>query len=892
MDTDQQKLTLKQYFDRAKLQTQAEGINVQEFLSGLDAYIILPEEASGLIAELHLASMEHGDATKSINTQLLASGEQTEELLDRLFTGIQSTAATPETQGLTQFSTSSEIQSATPVVTVTEGRRQVHSDVGEFVQFQHERKSRALNDVEENIRWRRKTVDEFFKKLRKDRLYGSLSDVDEEAVKKTLDETLKKPIYATSKEDAARVFADRVSREDVFKNNKEAAGGFFRTAAADAEISLEPLIDHVTVAAIDTVNRNPTLENARSPLRSFASAVKPDGTQSAEALDAAVRKASIFSAVAVAAPKTPAATPEANLSFGLTIQRTISRDKELVEKQLRVDDIGRKIADSEGFHEFLKRSNQQAVDRSGGKMWNMVTGFSTAAPDQDSIDYVEAFVRTHASSLGSPDVQMTPEHYTAVKNYAEGPHAVHFEFHMPSFSWSFAPGGKKAGTTVIGSVLKGGAAKTAKDLGLKFLTKLGFSATSKIVLGLSNPVGWVILIGTVILPSVWNSVKNGVGKALGAVSAGGLAPIRAASGAFSEAIQNALGTKYEDPLAANGWILALGVAVLPFLLAFLFTTTTIHVQRSSFLPVGVEGGLASDNQQQAFTLSITAVPLIGPGGIPTSITYTVTISSLDGSPLTISDLSVSFSVFGGSGAAPATQNITGSQIAGGSYSFTVPVGAAYNNSLITATATATVDTATQAGVSGSSSVSTIIGNPPTGCFVFGDAGQADAYGHTSSAWDDKSKVLTAIGILSASPELLAKYVCPYGPVTLYRVKADFGGGSVSGPNTMFLYNACVVGSQACMTYTFAHEIGHIINNRPGSTMSDFHNQGIANREGFLWTYPNNLTESEDYAETLGDYVVWKYYSWGPRHGRSGRLNYPGDYPLHYQFAKNMFKIEY
>ncbi len=58
------------------------------------------------------------------------------------------------------------------------------------------------------------------------------------------------------------------------------------------------------------------------------------------------------------------------------------------------------------------------------------------------------------------------------------------------------------------------------------------------------------------------------------------------------------------------------------------------------------------------------------------------------------------------------------------------------------------------------------------------------------------------------------------------------------------------------------------------------------------TYPNALSEGEDFAETFGVYVVWRTYTFGSRHGKSGHLNYPQEYPLHYQFAKRVFGIEY
>jgi len=136
------------------------------------------------------------------------------------------------------------------------------------------------------------------------------------------------------------------------------------------------------------------------------------------------------------------------------------------------------------------------------------------------------------------------------------------------------------------------------------------------------------------------------------------------------------------------------------------------------------------------------------------------------------------------------------------------------------------------------------------------------------------------------------HVCYGGaPVTIYRVNANFGGGSTSPPNSIFMYNACA--TTACATYTLAHETGHIIDSRTG-LFSEYDSLGLYAREGPLWTYPNAFSEHEDFAETLGAYVVWHNYTWGARHGHSaGNLNYTGEYPAHYDFAKSVFGgVEY
>jgi hypothetical protein len=221
---------------------------------------------------------------------------------------------------------------------------------------------------------------------------------------------------------------------------------------------------------------------------------------------------------------------------------------------------------------------------------------------------------------------------------------------------------------------------------------------------------------------------------------------------------------------------------------------------------------------------------------------------------------------------------------------------------VVATVTVNANTDTQSGVDGTDSTSTVLGNPTTECFVFGPRGASvswkDERGKTitftSSDWDSgaRSKVMGAIAQLARSRKYMEQYLCPGGPVTLYQVKADFGGGLTSGRN-VFLFNACLSPQSGCMNYTLAHETGHVINNGPTDLFDQFHGQGISRPpEGMLWTYVNGYTEREDFAETFGAYVAWRSYRFRGSNGRTGNLNYPVEYPRHYQFAKLTFGIEY
>ena len=110
---------------------------------------------------------------------------------------------------------------------------------------------------------------------------------------------------------------------------------------------------------------------------------------------------------------------------------------------------------------------------------------------------------------------------------------------------------------------------------------------------------------------------------------------------------------------------------------------------------------------------------------------------------------------GGSGSdqiAPIT--ISPSDLSGGSYDFTISPPQDINNAVITATITVTADVGSNSGVNTTNSTSVIIGNPPTGCFVFGQGGETAGYGKqtfTSVPWGNyEGNVIAAIAQLQRS----------------------------------------------------------------------------------------------------------------------------------------------
>jgi len=175
-----------------------------------------------------------------------------------------------------------------------------------------------------------------------------------------------------------------------------------------------------------------------------------------------------------------------------------------------------------------------------------------------------------------------------------------------------------------------------------------------------------------------------------------------------------------------------------------------------------------------------------------------------------------------------------------------------------------------------------------GCFVF-DVGAKDPskFSRPSVPWETdpagKANVEMAISLVLKSPTW-ANLVCGRGPVRLYRVAAIAGGGwARSDQGQIFLYNGGV-SNPGTAIYTLAHETGHIVSTRNPTLFTQFMSQGVISRDGgYLRTYPNDKTDFEDFAETAGLYVGVKYYC----NPRWCGINYPREYPAHYNFAKEV-----
>lgn len=173
------------------------------------------------------------------------------------------------------------------------------------------------------------------------------------------------------------------------------------------------------------------------------------------------------------------------------------------------------------------------------------------------------------------------------------------------------------------------------------------------------------------------------------------------------------------------------------------------------------------------------------------------------------------------------------------------------------------------------------------CVTFqpGASGQGDGNCGSGSESSDFTPaewamVQTALATLSQSPTFMS-YVNSGVPITISRNRTDYGGGCfLSGNSPRIVLYDDAFSSPSAMLYTMAHELGHAIAHSNPDVYNSFVSSAIIPTEGFLPSYPNEKTNSEDFAETLAMYA---HYSDSAKYG-----NYPTAFPNHYAFAKSIF----
>jgi len=168
---------------------------------------------------------------------------------------------------------------------------------------------------------------------------------------------------------------------------------------------------------------------------------------------------------------------------------------------------------------------------------------------------------------------------------------------------------------------------------------------------------------------------------------------------------------------------------------------------------------------------------------------------------------------------------------------------------------------------------------------------------TSLGWQDypdkQQKIITAINYLSRSASWV-NYFCSSGNVTLTHAAqvAGFGGWTAT-PQDIVFYSIVGLGvSQDLVTYTFAHESGHVIQDNNSSVYTTYR-QLAAPDGGWLPSYIFAQSDTEDLAETIAVYPVYKGYPITDAHSAliSGELDDP-KWKGHKEFGKFIYQVEF
>jgi hypothetical protein len=271
-----------------------------------------------------------------------------------------------------------------------------------------------------------------------------------------------------------------------------------------------------------------------------------------------------------------------------------------------------------------------------------------------------------------------------------------------------------------------------------------------------------------------------------------------------------------------------------------------------------------------------------------TVDYEITITAKSDN-ITVSNIEDSFSSYPNVSGLPTATTALPSppQLTAGdsyTYNYSARFGQQFLDSIVSNQVTITVDVENGPSGEQSADAATVtFGEAPTLCFTFSGPWTAQ-----EKAWE-----MQAMGHLSQYPKFVS-LLCSGGDINLKRVQ-ESGGGWWSSANEITIYNGGVKTYEVAL-YTLAHESGHVIDYRnPGlgpyhGNPNEFNNSNAFQTEGLLPTYPNQgvsgLTRiKESFAESIGLYVVWDKLVFRC----CGQVDYPNEYPLHYNFANtNIF----
>src|SRR3989338_4550725 len=217
----------------------------------------------------------------------------------------------------------------------------------------------------------------------------------------------------------------------------------------------------------------------------------------------------------------------------------------------------------------------------------------------------------------------------------------------------------------------------------------------------------------------------------------------------------------------------------------------------------------------------------------------------------------------------------------------------FSDSVVANTVTVTATPEGEPTITGNTTATVVIGNPPTICGII------ERQGPWSST--ENNNIDEICKDLDQSPQAVS-LLQNAGTIYLIRVSDGSLGsgvcGTVNGGNRITV--ACNMTPTSFAKYVIIHEMGHVLGNYNTGIYNNF--IGIYNQEGLMPTYPFPPQEitwgvaSESFAEMISDYVVSKTHSFNPRSWSGypggawvnpgpGWTTFKNDRPVHYNFAK-------
>ncbi|HWS23251.1 MAG TPA: hypothetical protein VN226_02310 [Anaerolineales bacterium] len=362
------------------------------------------------------------------------------------------------------------------------------------------------------------------------------------------------------------------------------------------------------------------------------------------------------------------------------------------------------------------------------------------------------------------------------------------------------------------------------------------------------------------LSSAFNSLKSLFGGGGTAAAAGGTA---ATAGGTATAAAVATSEIWVP-------ILIIVLIILLIVLVIIWPSANTAIKSNIATTSGAGGGNSGaklvSNPFIELTKTGTPPKLDDPIG---QISYTYSITAKQGALTNIVVTDEVISVFSQTGvtetkiAAPPPPNTVDTTWTSGNYSF--PLDSSMDDSIVTNVITLSATAPDGSSQTIQASFSTIIGAPPTGCFIFNSG---PISGVTTVKWEnyasEQQKEMAAISTILS--RLGPANVCG-APINLFLasegVSVNYGGWYLGGGNIALDFKFDSLSTLNNALYTLAHETGHELSSRLPNVYADFIASNLVSWngkcQGNIYPFEVYLTSeaacfNENFAEGIACFV--------------------------------------